>query len=86
MHSNEGPRMATGDVNGDGLDDLFIGGAKGSPGELFIQEKALSCNKFVLFLLTYIFRPDMGRLLAKSNRLRLRLPQRYTITITQLTD
>ena len=29
MHSNEGPRMAAGDVNGDGLDDLYICGAKG---------------------------------------------------------
>jgi len=38
MLSNEGPRMAVGDVNGDGRDDLYIGGAKGFPGELFVQD------------------------------------------------
>jgi len=37
MLSTEGPRMSKGDVNNDGLDDLFIGGAKDQPGALFIQ-------------------------------------------------
>lgn len=35
--STEGPRIAKGDVNGDGREDLFIGGAKGSVGKLLIQ-------------------------------------------------
>lgn len=38
MMSTEGPRISTGDVNGDGLDDFFIGGAKDSPGTLFVQD------------------------------------------------
>lgn len=39
MISNEGPRFAAGDVNNDGLGDLFICGAKDSPGALFVQDK-----------------------------------------------
>ena len=37
--SSPGPRMAKGDVNGDGLDDLFIVGAAGSTSELLLQNE-----------------------------------------------
>jgi enediyne biosynthesis protein E4 len=40
MLSTQGPRITRGDVNNDGLEDLFIGGAKGSPGRLYIQNKS----------------------------------------------
>lgn len=39
MVSNGGPHIATGDVNADGLEDLFICGAKDSPGAMFIQDE-----------------------------------------------
>ncbi|WP_170110533.1 VCBS repeat-containing protein [Flavilitoribacter nigricans] len=35
--STQGPRLAVGDVNGDGLEDLYVCGAKGQSGELFYQ-------------------------------------------------
>lgn len=35
--SKEGPAMAVGDVDGDGNEDVFIGGAKGFAGKIYLQ-------------------------------------------------
>jgi hypothetical protein len=37
MMSREGPAMAVADVNGDGLEDVFMGGATWQPGQLYLQ-------------------------------------------------
>jgi hypothetical protein len=39
MLSADGPRVAKGDVNKDGLEDIYICGAKDQPGALYIQTK-----------------------------------------------
>lgn len=35
--SQEGPSLTVGDVNGDGNEDFFIGGAKGQPGAIYLH-------------------------------------------------
>jgi hypothetical protein len=37
--SREGPHVAKGDVNSDGLEDVYIGGARDQPGQLYLQTK-----------------------------------------------
>ncbi|MGD1892744.1 MAG: VCBS repeat-containing protein [Cyclobacteriaceae bacterium] len=38
MHSQGGPGMAVGDIDGDGREDLFVSGAAGFCGQFFIQQ------------------------------------------------
>jgi enediyne biosynthesis protein E4 len=38
-HSQEGPGIAVGDINSDGLQDFFVGGSSGYAGSFFIQNK-----------------------------------------------
>jgi len=37
-YSRDGPALAVGDINGDGLDDMYMGGANGFSGYLLVQQ------------------------------------------------
>ncbi|WP_293016228.1 VCBS repeat-containing protein [Mongoliibacter sp.] len=52
MISNEGPKPAVGDVNGDGLDDIFMPGARGQASVLLIQQRDAS------FQISHVFEAD----------------------------
>ena len=43
--SHNGPCLIQGDVNGDGLSDIFVGGAKGQASAIFLQSRDLSYTK-----------------------------------------
>ena len=59
--SHEGPGLASGDVNNDGLDDFFVGAGSGYNGSIFIQEPN---GKFVEKVLQpSLHADDMGALL-----------------------
>ena len=54
--STEGSKIAVGDVNNDGKEDLYMGGAKGQSGELFLQNASGFINsKQVDFIKDAIF-------------------------------
>lgn len=62
MCSTEGPRISVGDVNNDGIEDLFVGGSKNNPGELFIGKKDGFASKLVPEFEKHVNSEDMESL------------------------
>ncbi|MCG9970640.1 VCBS repeat-containing protein [Christiangramia crocea] len=60
MHSRNGPGLSVGDINGDGLEDCFIGGAAGQAGALLVQQQNREFTKIDFQDPEY---EDMGSLL-----------------------
>ncbi|MDH3710350.1 MAG: VCBS repeat-containing protein [Cyclobacteriaceae bacterium] len=65
MHSRNGPGMAAGDIDHDGLEDFYVGGAAGYPGAYFTQNSdgTLSMKKMDIDSAS----EDMGVLLFDAN-------------------
>lgn len=40
MLSREGPKAAVGDIDNDGLSDIYLGGTQGNPGQIYLQKPA----------------------------------------------
>lgn len=47
MLSTQGPKISVGDVNGDKLNDFFVGGAAGQPSAVFIQNRNGDFNQSI---------------------------------------
>ena len=60
--SQGGPGIAVGDINGDGLEDYFVGGAYNQSGSLFVQQLSGEFNEHPL-VTGQKYQEDMGALL-----------------------
>ncbi len=66
--SKSGPFITTGDVNGDGEGDFYIGGAAGQPGNLYLQKNGKLVKKPVAAFENDKAYEDMGTLLVDTDQ------------------
>ena len=46
-NSQHGPKIITGDINGDGINEFYVGGAAGSPGSLFFVRSGMKIGSLM---------------------------------------
>lgn len=66
--SRSGPFIATGDVNGDGADDFYVGGAKDQAGNLYLQQDGKLVKKAIAAFETDKRYEDMGTALFDADK------------------
>jgi len=68
MFSRSGPFISTGDVNKDGTDDFYIGGAAGQPGNLYLQQNGIFIKKSIAAFESDKGYEDMGSALFDADQ------------------
>ena len=68
MLSKQGPKGAAGDVNADGREDIYIGGAKDQPGQLYLQSENGFIKKNTPDFKTYSFNDVTAAFFFDSDR------------------
>lgn len=67
QQSDRGPATAIGDINNDGLEDIFFGGSKRIPAQFFIQTKRRFVKHFIPEILKDSIKEDIDAVIADFN-------------------
>jgi len=67
QQSDRGPATAIGDINNDGLADIYFGGSKFIPGEFFVQSKAGFQRSYIPYVLKDSIKEDVVAVIEDFN-------------------